>query len=366
MPQEVPPPSAVHDLVGVGFGPSNLGLAIALDEQGSGLTTRFVERQEGFGWHRGMLLEDATMQVSFLKDLVTLRNPASGTASCPTCRIAAGSSTSSTTAARSRLAWSSTTTWNGRRPRSPTGSTTAPTVAAHRGGGRATPDLRRRARPRRAPCCAPATSCSPPGSAAPADGGAQRRPRVAQQRAAHPDRLARRPAAVVVVGAGQSAAEAVGSPAPHVPRRRGLRGLQPLRLQPGRRQLLRQPCLRPRCRRRILRRARRGQATSSWATTATPTTPWWTPSSSRRCTGAHYHEKVSGRERLRFLNVSRVADAIRIEGEVDGRVEVAVESMLDGEPRGARPPTSVVYATGYRPSDPCALLGEVAETLPAR
>ena len=44
MPQEVPPPSAVHDLVGVGFGPSNLGLAIALDEQGSGLTTRFVER----------------------------------------------------------------------------------------------------------------------------------------------------------------------------------------------------------------------------------------------------------------------------------------------------------------------------------
>ena len=39
---------------------------------------RFVERQARFGWHRGMLLEDATMQVSFLKDLVTLRNPASG------------------------------------------------------------------------------------------------------------------------------------------------------------------------------------------------------------------------------------------------------------------------------------------------
>src|ERR1700712_1526142 len=68
----------IHDLVGIGFGPSNLGLAIALEEQGSGLSTRFVERQEAFGWHRGMLLEDATMQISFLKDLVTLRNPASG------------------------------------------------------------------------------------------------------------------------------------------------------------------------------------------------------------------------------------------------------------------------------------------------
>jgi L-ornithine N5-oxygenase len=37
----------------------------------------FLERQFSFGWHRGMLLEDATMQVSFLKDLATLRNPTS-------------------------------------------------------------------------------------------------------------------------------------------------------------------------------------------------------------------------------------------------------------------------------------------------
>lgn len=73
---------AVHDLVGVGFGPSNLGLAIALaerHEQGvrPHLDAVFLERQETFGWHRGMLLDDATMQVSFLKDLVTTRNPAS-------------------------------------------------------------------------------------------------------------------------------------------------------------------------------------------------------------------------------------------------------------------------------------------------
>ncbi len=77
---------SVHDLIGVGFGPSNLALAIAIAEHNAGVrrtpgargvTAAFVERQRGFGWHRGMLLEDATMQVSFLKDLVTLRNPQS-------------------------------------------------------------------------------------------------------------------------------------------------------------------------------------------------------------------------------------------------------------------------------------------------
>ena len=68
------------DVVGVGFGPSNLALAVALtelDDEGTAPSTVFLERQASFGWHRGMLLDDATMQVSFLKDLVTLRNPTS-------------------------------------------------------------------------------------------------------------------------------------------------------------------------------------------------------------------------------------------------------------------------------------------------
>ncbi|WP_067497228.1 lysine N(6)-hydroxylase/L-ornithine N(5)-oxygenase family protein [Actinoplanes sp. TFC3] len=72
----------VLDVVGIGFGPSNLALAIAASEHNDDagaarVTTRFLERQASFGWHRGMLLDDATMQVSFLKDLVTLRNPTS-------------------------------------------------------------------------------------------------------------------------------------------------------------------------------------------------------------------------------------------------------------------------------------------------
>jgi len=70
----------VYDVVGIGFGPSNLALAIAIAEHnrdGEPITSLFLERQRDFGWHRGMLIDDATMQVSFLKDLVTLRNPTS-------------------------------------------------------------------------------------------------------------------------------------------------------------------------------------------------------------------------------------------------------------------------------------------------
>ncbi|MET9760455.1 lysine N(6)-hydroxylase/L-ornithine N(5)-oxygenase family protein [Streptomyces sp. NPDC006372] len=73
----------VHDLIGIGFGPSNVAMAIAVGEHNARvgrqevITARFFEQQPSFGWHRGMLIDDATMQVSFLKDLVTLRNPAS-------------------------------------------------------------------------------------------------------------------------------------------------------------------------------------------------------------------------------------------------------------------------------------------------
>ncbi|WKU48301.1 SidA/IucD/PvdA family monooxygenase [Streptomyces sp. VNUA116] len=72
----------IEDLVGIGFGPANLALAIAIDDHnrrnpGSEIHAGFLERQESFGWHRGMLIEGATMQVSFLKDLVTMRDPGS-------------------------------------------------------------------------------------------------------------------------------------------------------------------------------------------------------------------------------------------------------------------------------------------------
>lgn len=73
----------IHDLIGIGFGPSNVAMAIALSEHNvrvgrqEAVTAHFFEQQPRFGWHRGMLIDDATMQVSFMKDLVTLRNPTS-------------------------------------------------------------------------------------------------------------------------------------------------------------------------------------------------------------------------------------------------------------------------------------------------
>jgi L-ornithine N5-monooxygenase len=72
----------IYDVVGVGFGPSNLSLAIALEErqdsgQGSPLLAAFFERQPSLAWHQGMLFPAAKMQISFLKDLVTFRNPTS-------------------------------------------------------------------------------------------------------------------------------------------------------------------------------------------------------------------------------------------------------------------------------------------------
>lgn len=70
----------IHDLIGIGFGPSNIALAIALEEQDNSGQQRdafFIERQPTFAWHPHMLLDHAHMQISFLKDLVTPRNPGS-------------------------------------------------------------------------------------------------------------------------------------------------------------------------------------------------------------------------------------------------------------------------------------------------
>ena len=70
-------PEEHFDLVCVGFGPASLAIAIALHDRGTKANVRFLERQREFRWHGGMLLPDARMQISFLKDLATLRDPTS-------------------------------------------------------------------------------------------------------------------------------------------------------------------------------------------------------------------------------------------------------------------------------------------------
>lgn len=74
--------AATVDLVGIGFGPSNLALAITVAEHNetspdTALQARFYDNKDGFSWHPDMMIPGAQMQVSFLKDLVTLRNPLS-------------------------------------------------------------------------------------------------------------------------------------------------------------------------------------------------------------------------------------------------------------------------------------------------
>jgi L-ornithine N5-monooxygenase len=67
------------ELLAVGAGPSNLGLAVALEELAPELAENslIIDRNQNIEWQHGMLLPWAKSQVSFVKDLVTMRNPRS-------------------------------------------------------------------------------------------------------------------------------------------------------------------------------------------------------------------------------------------------------------------------------------------------
>ena len=66
----------VYDIIGIGIGPFNLGLA-ALTNPIKELHCLFLDRKEAFNWHAGLMFDDATLQVPFMADLVTMANPAS-------------------------------------------------------------------------------------------------------------------------------------------------------------------------------------------------------------------------------------------------------------------------------------------------
>ncbi|MFG2883925.1 lysine N(6)-hydroxylase/L-ornithine N(5)-oxygenase family protein [Streptomyces sp. NPDC048297] len=66
----------VHDLVGIGLGPFNLGLA-CLTEPIAELDAVFLESKPDFEWHAGMFLDGAHLQTPFMSDLVTLADPTS-------------------------------------------------------------------------------------------------------------------------------------------------------------------------------------------------------------------------------------------------------------------------------------------------
>ncbi|MEZ5839491.1 MAG: SidA/IucD/PvdA family monooxygenase [Hyphomicrobiales bacterium] len=70
-------PDHVFDCIGVGFGPSNIALAIAMEETGFLDNVLFLEAQAGPSWHPGMMLTGTDIQHNPLRDFVTPRNPQS-------------------------------------------------------------------------------------------------------------------------------------------------------------------------------------------------------------------------------------------------------------------------------------------------
>jgi L-ornithine N5-oxygenase len=67
----------IYDVLGIGFGPSNIALAIAMEEKGYGGSVLFLERKENSQWHPDMLLSGSDIQNNPLRDLITPVNPRS-------------------------------------------------------------------------------------------------------------------------------------------------------------------------------------------------------------------------------------------------------------------------------------------------
>ncbi|ABK47744.1 siderophore biosynthesis protein [Shewanella sp. ANA-3] len=66
----------ILDLLGIGIGPFNLGLA-ALSEPIDGFSCLFLDAKIEFDWHPGMLLSASRLQTPFMSDLVTMADPTS-------------------------------------------------------------------------------------------------------------------------------------------------------------------------------------------------------------------------------------------------------------------------------------------------
>ncbi|MDT8912361.1 SidA/IucD/PvdA family monooxygenase [Amycolatopsis sp. PS_44_ISF1] len=65
------------DVLGIGFGPANIALAIALEEFGVDVSSVFLERRGGPGWQAAMMLNGSDIQHNAVRDLALPRNPRS-------------------------------------------------------------------------------------------------------------------------------------------------------------------------------------------------------------------------------------------------------------------------------------------------
>lgn len=67
----------VYDVIGIGIGPSNLSTAALLQPLAQQVDAIFFDDKPAFSWHAGLMFPDAKLQVSILKDLVTMIDPTS-------------------------------------------------------------------------------------------------------------------------------------------------------------------------------------------------------------------------------------------------------------------------------------------------
>ena len=67
----------IHDAIGVGFGPSNIAVAIAMEEGGYDGKAVFIEKSDSARWQDEMLLDGSDIQNNPIRDLITPVNPRS-------------------------------------------------------------------------------------------------------------------------------------------------------------------------------------------------------------------------------------------------------------------------------------------------
>ena len=368
-PARPQPDQEVLDVVGVGFGPSNLALAIAIAEHNAGagtgerLAARFVERQDRFGWHRGMLIKDATMQVSFLKDLVTLRNPTSPFSFLSYLHdrdrlvdfINYGSFFPTRIEFHDYLEWAAVRFDS----QVDYGVEVIEIVAVHGVGGsvdhvevisRLASGETIRLRTRNVVL---ATGLTPnlPRGIKPGERVWHSRDLLTRT----PEIAGSEPKRLAVIGAGQSAAEAVDYlhrtfPGAEVCAVFARYGYSPADDSSFANRIFDPSAVddfytAPDAVKELILGY---HANTNYSVVDRDLID--------ELYRRHYHEKVVGEERLRFYNASRVADVV----DLDDRVELAVESLIDGK-REVLTADVVVYATGYRPTDPLWLLaGDLA------
>ena len=356
----------VLDVVGVGFGPSNLSLAIAAAEHNSAggrpMTVRFVERQGRFGWHRGMLIKDTTMQVSFLKDLVTLRNPSSPFSFLSYLHsrnrlvdfINYGSVFPTRLEFHDYLEWAAAAfdhqvdygveVTSLRPVREPDGSIDRIAVMVRGADGTS-----RQLLARNVVLAAGLTGRIPDGV-----------PMGRRIWHSHdllnrmPELEGEEPRRVSVVGAGQSAAEVVDYLHRTFTEAEVCAVFARYGYSPADDSSFANRIFDPEAVEEFYAAPEdvKAQIMSYHSNTNySVVDPELIDELYRR----HYHERVAGKERLRFLNVTRVIEA----EPVGDQVNLSVESLIDGA-RQQLPSDLVVFATGYRPRDPVPLLGEVA------